>query len=214
MNRNGLRAKICILCCAVLWLMLCAVTAAFGASKSEMKRMSVFLSNFTECGLMNFDIKQGDEDDEETIHFGSNNAGLLAFGIRHNAINNRKLIKKTKLTVNNIVYDRSVSSKAVAASVRRYFDLPVNNEDAIDQYGQESPYRKGMYYFRAASGEEVLYADVQEVSQEGRVIIMTGEIYNADDETDRRGTFVATAKPHKWKGKNTWAVLSMQTELD
>jgi hypothetical protein len=176
--------------------------------------MSVFISNFTEVRLFNFDIEEGDDDGKEPLHFGSNNAALLAFGIKHNAINNKKLVKKARLNANGETYDRAVNAKTVAASVRRYFDLPVEHEDAIDKYGQVYPYRKGMYYFQAASGEEVIYADVQKVSKKGKVITMRGELYNVESRSDVRGTFVATAKPHKWNGKNTWAILSMSSELD
>ena len=107
-----------------------------------------------------------------------------------------------------------MDAKTVAASVRKYFDLPVEHEDAVDKYGQVYPYRKGTYYFHAASGEEVIYADVQSVSKKGKVITMRGELYNLESRRDVRGTFVATAKPHKWNGKDTWAILSMSSELD
>ena len=206
--------KFCVLACAVLCLALCTAGAAFGADKGELKRMSIFISNFTEVGLFNFDLEEGEAEDEEPLHFGSNNAALLAFGINHNAINNKKLIKKASLKANGITYDRAVDAKTVAASVRKYFDLPVEHEDAIDQYGQQYPYRKGLYYFRAADGEEVIYADVQKVSKKGKVITMRGELYNVEDKSDKRGTFVATAKPHKWNGKDTWAILSMSSDMD
>ena len=39
---------------------------------------------------------------------------------------------------------------------------------------------------------------------------MTGDIYNADDKTDRPWTFEAFAKPYKWKGKDTWSILSLR----
>ena len=66
----------------------------------------------------------------------------------------------------------------------------------------------------AATGEEVIYADVQKVSKKGGVITLRGELYNSEFRSDTRGTFVATAKPYKWDGKSTWAILSMSSELD
>ncbi len=206
--------KFCVLACVVLCVALSVAGAAFGADKAELKKMSIFISNFTEVRLFNFDLEDDDDDGEEPLHFGSNNAALLAFGVNHNAINNKKLIKKGSFKVNGSTYDRAVDAKTVAASVRRYFDLPVEHEDGVDKYGQVYPYRKGMYYFHAASGEEVIYADVQKVSKKGGVITMSGELYNVESRRDTRGTFVATAKPHKWNGKATWAILSMSSELD
>jgi hypothetical protein len=41
---------------------------------------------------------------------------------------------------------------------------------------------------------------------------MTGELYNADDKDDRPGKFEAAAKPYKYGGKDTWAILSVKTE--
>jgi hypothetical protein len=42
---------------------------------------------------------------------------------------------------------------------------------------------------------------------------MTGELYNADDEDDKLGAFKAVAKPYKYGGKNTWAIISLKTEF-
>ena len=209
-----MKGKLHVLGLAILCLAICAAGAAFGADKAELKKMSIFISNFTEVRLFNFDLEDDDDGGEEPLHFGSNNAALLAFGVNHNAINNKKLIKKVNLKADGITYDRAVDAKTVAASVRRYFDLPVEHEDGLDKYGQVYPYRKGMYYFRAASGEEVIYADVQKVSKKDGVITMRGELYNVEDKSDKRGTFVATAKPHKWNGKDTWAILSMSSDMD
>ena len=65
-----------VLC--VLIVMVVFSGAAFGASSSELKRMSTFLSNFTELGMMNFyadDLSDGE---------------LARFGIWHNYVNNYK----------------------------------------------------------------------------------------------------------------------------
>ena len=98
-----------------------------------------------------------------------------------------------------------------AASVRKYFDLPLKHGDAVTREGETYPYRKGMYYFRIADGVPN-YAHVMEVSEKGNVITMRGEVYSAGVYEETLGTFVATAKPHKWNGKDTWAILSLHTE--
>ena len=64
-----------------------------------MQKMSVFLSNFTEVGLFNFDIENKYPDDDEIeeyqepiLHLGNpgNFSELVRFGIMHNFINNFK----------------------------------------------------------------------------------------------------------------------------
>jgi hypothetical protein len=37
-------------------------------------------------------------------------------------------------------------------------------------------------------------------------------MYNAEDNTDRPATLEAIAKPYKWDGKDTWAILELRTE--
>ena len=55
-----MKKAICVLCAgavlAVLTLAGAAIAAQFG--KDEMKRMSVFVSNFTEQGLYDFDVER------------------------------------------------------------------------------------------------------------------------------------------------------------
>ncbi|MBQ9404872.1 MAG: hypothetical protein IJU15_07800, partial [Synergistaceae bacterium] len=74
--------------------LILVVVALFsmGAAKQsdEVKRMGIFISNFTEQGLYNFDIEE--DGDENMLHLGNpDNAGdLIRFGIAHNIINNPK----------------------------------------------------------------------------------------------------------------------------
>mgnify|MGYP003571392282 CR=1 FL=1 len=175
-----------------LLLLLCSPSSA--ATKSELKRMSVFISNFTELDLYNFD--------SSSISMGE----LIYFGIYHNYINNSSLIKHIE---NNDNYDSSISAKNVAASVRKYFDKSVTHKDA------EYNYKDGKYYFYATDGVPT-EAKVREFSREGKVITMKGELYryNAEEDKDEVvGEFTATAKPHKWNGKDTWAILSLKSKL-
>lgn len=41
-------------------------------------------------------------------------------------------------------------------------------------------------------------------------IRMVGELYNADDKTDKFSAFEALAKPYKFGGKNTWSIVSLK----
>ncbi len=179
---------------SILALLLLFCSSSSAASKSELKRMSVFISNFTELDLYNFD--------SSSISMGE----LIYFGIHHNYINNSSLIKHVENSDN---YDSSISAKNVAASVRKYFDKSVTHKDA------EYNYKDGKYYFYAADGVPT-EAKVREFSREGKVITMKGELcrYNAEEDKDEVvGEFTATAKPHKWNGKDTWAILSLKSKL-
>ena len=69
-----------------------------------------------------------------------------------------------------------------------------------------------LYHFEKAEGETVYYADVQQASREGKVVNMSGELYNVENKKERPAKFQAVAKPYKWNGKDTWAILSLETE--
>jgi len=75
--------------CLVLSLFVFSCTETFAASGSkkgfsaaELKRMSTFLSNFTELGFMDFDAEVLTNEDDP--------ADMIRFGIWHNYINNYK----------------------------------------------------------------------------------------------------------------------------
>ena len=69
-----------------------------------------------------------------------------------------------------------------------------------------------LYHFEGAAGEATYFARVESAKKlDDGTVQMQGVVYNADDESIVLGTFTALAKPHTWKGKNTWALLSMKT---
>ncbi|MDR3278878.1 MAG: hypothetical protein LBT23_00035, partial [Synergistaceae bacterium] len=105
-----------------------------------------------------------------------------------------------------------IDGKFVAESVKKYFDIALKNQSVMDS---DPPYFYDgkLYHFEGADGEATYFADVKEVfKQDGGTLRMTGELYNGDDEEDRPATFEAAAKPYKWDGKDTWAILSLVTE--
>lgn len=177
----------------IFLLALCDIS--FAATASELKRMSAFLSNFTEVGMYYFNIETPDDDE------------LIYFGIMHNKINNPIRVQN----VRNKKYDRAVSAKSVAESIKKYFDINIKHRTATDQSDEVYPYEKGRYYFVAADGEIPYYAEVQNAQKRGAVITMNGEIYNSKNKNDRPAEFIATAKPYVYNGKNTWALLSLST---
>jgi len=173
--------------------------------------MSTFLSNFTELRFMNFDLKKSGNDD--VLHLGSDpsNPDLIRFGIWHNYINNfRTQIRQCPVKDcehGSLVID----ARSGAESIKKYFDIDLKHR-SVDSSGLLPCYFDGrLYHFEGADGEAVYHAEVKQAIQEGNVIHMTGEIYNPDDREDPPRTFEATAKPYKWNGRDTWAILSMKT---
>ena len=206
---------LCICCILVL------AGASFGASRQEKKSLSIFLSNFTEAGLFNFDIRTyADEGEDELegetpLHLGipNNVTELARFGIVHNLINNYgSRIKKCR--------DRNCESgplvidkKFVAESVRKYFGFDL---DAMDLSPiQDSPsvvysYDGRLYHFDAESfgepdNDTVYYVEVEDVD-EGRYITASGYIYDTKRPSVRKGTFSAFVIPSKWRGKDSWQI--------
>jgi hypothetical protein len=198
----------------VILAIMALVTPVFAAetkmkpSAAELKKMSTFLSNFTEQGFMNFDIEPDGSD--ELLHMGSQDAApdLIRFGIRHNYINNFKSRIVPSKAKNSEHGSLTIDGKYVTESVKKYFDLDLKNHSVTES---DPPYffDGKLYHFEGSDGEATYYADVKEVWKDENVLRMTGEIYNADDKNDRPATFGARAKPYKFGGKDTWAILSM-----
>ena len=208
--------------------MLCALMfsgAAFGASKKEMKSLSVFLSNFTEAGFFNFDIRADNSDDDDGLaHLGmpENVTELVRFGIVHNLINNYKTrIKKCRIK-NCESGPLTIEKKFVAESVRKYFGLELENMDLdsiADNVTAEFSYDGKLFHFAADSfrdpgNDAVYYAEVQDVNSEGRYTAVSGYVYDSKRTTNERGTFSAMVIPSKWQGKDSWLIISMSTEWD
>ena len=197
--------------------LLAMATLSLGAARQsdEIKRMGIFISNFTEAGFYNFTLL--DDDDEsfpvnlsDPIYVGD----LIQFGIVHNIINNPKTTVK-KCTDKRCPYGESImSGKAVISSVQKYFDMTIRNQSIEDT--PVIHYDGKNYHFKASDwkSETIYYAEVQDVSRGRNVITMTGELYNVKNKKERPGTFTAKAKPYKWNNKDTWAILSLSVEWD
>ena len=212
------RATLCALCAMMF------SGAAFGASRQDMKRLGVFISNFTETGLFNFDIRaENTDDDDGLLHLGmpENVTELARFGIIHNFINNKSRIKKCR--------DRNCESgplvidkKYVAESVSKYFgleldamDLSVIDEDSSAVFSYDGrQFHFAADSFRDPGNYAVYYAEVQDVDSEGRYTAVSGYVYDSKRTTNERGTFSAMVIPSKWQGKDSWLIISMSTEWD
>ncbi len=196
-----------------LSLILIVIFSMGAAKKSdEKKRMGIFISNFTELNMYEFDLEEDGPD--EILHLGDpyNMSELIRFGVGHNIINNKKLIQKC--TRKNCEFGAStIAKESVAASVRKYFDLPVKHQKVMGD-APEIDFDDKLYHFdkRNWNSDVIYYADVQEVEKDEDVITMSGELYELDNPKHRPATFVAKAKPYRWNNKDTWAILSLSVE--
>ena len=198
-------------------IMICilafTVNASYAETKEELKRMGIFISNFTEQGLYNFDLEE--DGYEDVLHLGdpSNMSELIRFGIAHNVINRSKSTVR-KCTRRDCDYGSStMTGKSVAESVRKYFDMAIKNQSVMGD-APEAFYDGESHHFepRAWKPDTVYYAEVQEVSTRRGIITMTGELYNLHNKSERPATFTAEAKPYKWDKRDTWAILSLSVE--
>lgn len=121
---------------ALFILSIVFFTSNAARQSDEIKRMGIFISNFTELGMYDIDI--------ETIH----NRDLVRFGIGHNVINNPKSTVK-RCTLKNCEYGPSLmSGSAVKASVKKYFDLDMSNR-SINFDGLVAEFDGSSYHFDA-----------------------------------------------------------------
>ena len=200
---------------AVLMLTLAAVfqpaSADAGAfSAADLKRMSTFVSNFVEAHFPDFDMQKGE---------APANSALIRFGVSHNDHNNFKSRIK-RCEQENCKFSLLIDAKFVAESVKKYFGLDVQHRSVSGDDDQPPFHFDGKsYHFDASDvpsgGDPGQYAKVTRATKEGSIVRMTGDIYEEDNSGDPPeiiATFVVTAKPHKWNGKNTWAILSRKRE--
>lgn len=199
------RLRIGALALALAALLTAAASAGAQETKltpdaAELKRLSTFLSNFTELGFWDIDspAEMARED-------------LVRFGIWHNYMNNHKSRIVPKKSDHG---DVSIDGQWVAESVKKYFDLDLQHGSVLES---DPPYYYDgkFYHFWAADGEAVYHARVGEVYQlaDGN-LRMTGELYNADDNDDAKYPFEAVVKPYNFNDKDTWAIIGIHTSTE
>jgi len=204
---NSKRLFTILLVCSILVFTCGAAFAAAdkGFSSADLKKMSTFLSNFTELGFMNFDAKELTNEKDP--------ADMIRFGIWHNYVNNYKSriaqCKKKNCEWGSLV----IEGKYVTETIKKYFDVDYKKLASVTESDPPYFFDGKLYHFEGADGEAAYFARVDEAEKNPKgQIVMRGEIYNAEDENDLLGSFEALAKPHKFGGKDTWAILSMETE--
>ena len=215
--------KILILC--TLCVMVLTGTS-YGASRQEMKKLGVFLSNFTEAGYFNFDIRaeNSNDDNDGLAHLGmpENVTELARFGIVHNLINNYKTRIKKCRDRNCESGPLTIEKKYVSESVRKYFGLDLDAMDLdyiADDVTAEFSYDGRLFHFDAESfrepgNEAVYYAEVEDVDSTGRYTAVSGYVYDTKKTTKERGTFSAMVIPSMWQGKSSWLIIRMTTDWD
>jgi hypothetical protein len=176
-----------------------AAETKLNVKPAELKSMSTFLSNFTELGMMDFETAK------------LKRADLVHFGIWHNYINNyhsRILPAKDRDREHG---DLLIEGKYVSESIKRYFALDFKDHGAVDDDYHPYYYDGRCYHLYGADGEAAVHARVEAVYRDasGR-LRMAGEVYYPDGQSEERYGFTALAKPWKYKGKDTWAILSFK----
>ena len=108
----------------------------------EMKKLSTFLSNFTELGLYNADTAESGDPGILHLKSARGQMHLIAFGIRHNFINNFRSRIRECTTPGCPYGDSTIDAKYVRASVKKYFGLTVQDSSIDDDFIQEDEGRR------------------------------------------------------------------------
>ena len=211
---------------ALIFFLFTICTSAFALSDNDKKRMSSFVSAFTEAGFFNFDLEDKEPDSDEnlneyeepSVHLGTaaNVTELIRFGIIHNLIQGRDNLKQCR-DKNCESGALTLDKKIVFDTVRKYFGLDISKKDL--SILTEDPtvafsFDGNLFHFDEDSFSEpgndtVFFADVQGVTKRsGGYLMFAGDIYDSKRTTNRPGMFAAIVKPVK----NSWVIISMTTD--
>jgi hypothetical protein len=158
---------------------------------ATLKRMSVFVSNFTELDM--FEI-----DNRNFMKYGD----IVYFGVMHNHLNNPKTVKTTK--DGRFAVDYS----AVFASAKKYFSFDAETGDArisAKYNGLEFECKGDSFIFKKPANRKIYYARVTETLKDGSLILMKGKIYEKSNPENVLGPFYAYAEP----ADGTWILVSI-----
>lgn len=176
-------------------MLLCIGTNAYATecSQDTKSRMGTFISNFTEVAMSNLPDAQNLPDEQYAY-----------FGVRHLYINGYRHFKDEGNS------RASVEASLVESVVMRYFGKKMTKHLGVPDSEIQYDSKTKRYSVPLADGEMAVHAKVEKVTQNAdKTLTLSGKLYNADDVTENLGSFTAKVKPHKWKGRNTWALLSL-----
>ncbi len=178
--------------CSFLFIFTLTQTAhAQKFSKNDLKKMSTFISNFTETFMWNFNIQQ------------IRPAELIDFGVAHTFIKYEG--RRTTQKGNN----GYINGKWVKDAIKKYFDYNMKKLVSTKEYRYDGK----NYIYAMGGGEGRNYARVTKAKVISKnVIEMKGYIYNAESDERTGQTFVALAKPHTFNGVKTWSIISLSTK--
>lgn len=175
-----------------------------GFSEAELKKMSVFLSNFTELGYMDIVASE--------FFAADNTPNILHFGVWHNYVNNYKSRIVPCKTKNCQWGSLTIEPKYVSETLKKYFGKDIKHDSKKPD--ETFHYDGKLYHFEGADGEANYFAKVQKAEKTADgLITMTGILYNTEDNSDILGTFEATARPQTYNGKPTWIIESLKSTI-
>ena len=176
-----------------------------GFSPSQMKDMSVFLSNFTELG--HTDFKRAD------IINAKNPGRMIQFGIWHNYLNNRSAVRQCYQCQWG---DMTVDASYIQRTLKRYFDYELKHFPEVEQAGYPYHFDGRRYHFSLIDKTgPSLYARVTQARQsEDGNVTMSGYLYKPGNSQAAVGKFKALARPHLWNRKKTWTIIHIHSSTD
>ncbi|MBQ9405352.1 MAG: hypothetical protein IJU37_01270 [Desulfovibrio sp.] len=189
----------------VFFCSLQSLAVAGEFTPAEMKKMGVFLSNFTELGLYNVDHR----DFLDPLHPEM----AIRFGIWHNYVNNFKT-RITHCKANCPYGSLLIEGRYVAESVEKYLGFGLGKHKSVRSDYITAHYDGKSYHFEGADGEVNPYVRVREArTASAGVIQVRGELYNPEAPSENMGTFSAEITPATWRGKATWNLLNLDCQL-
>ena len=203
---NGFHKKFGVFLLTVT-LILCGCREQRDFSKDQMRRMSLFLSNFTELGLLNCNAR--------TLLDESSPHAMLHFSILHNYFNNYNSSVAPCPLLDCPWGPLTLKGTSVQTSLKRYFDYDLPWLPSAEKGSPPYHFDGRLYHFTPPEKPNpVRFARVKQarLTNEG-LVKMRGDIYNAENEKEILGTFKAVAKPHIWNGRKTWALLEIQSTI-
>lgn len=155
-------------------------------SQQEIDKISLFLSNFTEVRLYNFDIENYDEQ------------RVLDFGIEHNYLNNKNSKIKDAGKAGYLILIDDINE-----SIKKYFGIDYKNEYNDKNSG---------YTFKTYE-HEVNYVKIDKVFDKGNgELYCEGRLYNINHKDYLFGYVKAIIKKAKYKDKDVYNLIELKSD--
>ena len=173
-------------------------------TQDQMKKMGIFLSNFTECSYTK--ITRGG--------FIDNPSEMVHFAVCHNWINNQKRFNLRK----NCGKEKSegdfyahIDPKFIRETIKKYLDYDFKEHQGYEEYISYDGYT---YCMPAGDGEETPYVKVVTAKKQndGTILITGSSYYPEVEEADSNVNVRAVVRPYVWNGKNTWSLVSLDMD--